>query len=223
VQQFLEFAGKSHEAGPPVAVDAFIRKQFCNLEEDAALPGSSSEAQLFRLELRAGPEFALPRMVLDRLMTNLVDNALEHGAPPVDIATYCEGEGEERHWIIDVRDRGPGIPDDRMAAAMKPFVRLDPARGSAGHCGLGLAIVERLARENGGRCELANDTDGGLRVRITLPMVLPMALPMKGREEVRADGHGHAATNPRSRAKRSNRLTVAHEEAARRTGISAGS
>jgi two-component system, OmpR family, osmolarity sensor histidine kinase EnvZ len=170
VQQFLEFAGETHEAGPPVEVDAFIRKQFCNPEEEEALPGSPSEAQLFRLELRAGPAFALPHTVLDRLMTNLVDNALEHGEPPVDIATYCE----DRRWIIEVRDRGPGIPEDRMAAAMKPFVRLDPARGSAGHCGLGLAIAERLAREQGGRCMLANDPDGGLRVRITLPVALPM-------------------------------------------------
>jgi two-component system osmolarity sensor histidine kinase EnvZ len=162
VQHFLEFAGRSADNGPLVEVDAFVRKQFCNAEDP--------DAPLFALDLRTGPQFALPRTLLDRLMTNLVDNAVEHGEPPVEISTFRD----DRHWIIDVRDHGPGIPEDRMAAAMKPFVRLDPARGSAGHCGLGLAIVARLARDLGGRCELANAPGGGLRVRIALPVILPL-------------------------------------------------
>ncbi len=162
VQHFLEFAGGTADKGPPVEVDAFLRKQFCNAE--------GPDAPLFALDLRTGAQFALPRTLLDRLMTNLVDNAIEHGEPPVEISTFRD----DRHWIIDVRDHGPGIPDDRMAAAMKPFVRLDPARGSAGHCGLGLAIVARLARDLGGRCELANAPAGGLRVRIALPVIPPL-------------------------------------------------
>ncbi len=52
---------------------------------------------------------------------------------------------------------------------MKPFVRLDAARGGEGHCGLGLAIVTRLALDRGGRCDVHNHADGGLRVRIALP------------------------------------------------------
>ena len=99
-------------------------------------------------------------------MTNLVDNALEHGAPPVDIVT-ARTDG---HWVISVRDHGPGIPDDRIAAAMKPFVRLDAARGGEGHCGLGLAIVARLAHDRGGRCHVRNHAQGGLEVRIELPV-----------------------------------------------------
>lgn len=158
VQQFLEFAGGSADPGPPVVVDDFLRRQF-NHGEDASPP-------LFVLDLRAGPQFALPRTLLDRLLMNLVDNAFEHGEPPVEITTLRD----EKHWVIEVRDHGGGIPEDRMAAAMKPFVRLDPARGSAGHCGLGLAIVARLARDCGGQCELGNAPQGGLRVRIALPL-----------------------------------------------------
>jgi two-component system, OmpR family, osmolarity sensor histidine kinase EnvZ len=162
VQHFLEFAGRTADNGPPVEVDAFVRKQFSNAEDP--------DAPLFVLDLHAGAHFAQPRTLLDRLMTNLVDNAVEHGEPPVEISTFRD----DRHWIIDVRDHGPGIPEDRMAAAMKPFVRLDPARASAGHCGLGLAIVARLARDLGGHCELANAPGGGLRVRIALPVILPL-------------------------------------------------
>jgi two-component system osmolarity sensor histidine kinase EnvZ len=53
---------------------------------------------------------------------------------------------------------------------MKPFVRLDPARSGDGHCGLGLAIVARLARDSGGRCEVTNAAGGGLNVRIAIPV-----------------------------------------------------
>jgi two-component system osmolarity sensor histidine kinase EnvZ len=177
VQQFLEFAGQAADSGPPVAVDAFLREQFSDADiSEFADPADAlntadaapAEAPLFILDLRAGPHFALPRTLLDRLVTNLVDNALEHGAPPVEIATARD----DRHWVVSVRDHGPGIPDDRIAAAMKPFVRLDAARGGEGHCGLGLAIVARLAHDRGGRCEVCNHPDGGLCVRIALPIGL---------------------------------------------------
>ncbi|MGF6574551.1 two-component system osmolarity sensor histidine kinase EnvZ [Paraburkholderia sp. GAS333] len=171
VQQFLEFAGQSADAGPPVEVDEFLREQFSSGDAASDSFGDSSDAPLFTLDLRAGSAFALPRTLLDRLVTNLVDNALEHGAPPVDIST----SRNDRHWVISVRDRGPGIPDDRIAAAMKPFVRLDAARGGEGHCGLGLAIVARLAHDRGGRCHVLNHPQGGLDVRIELPVALPLA------------------------------------------------
>lgn len=209
VQQFLEFAGQSADAGPPVEVEEFLREQFssgdasgdavgdavgnvagnvsCDAARDAADdasghasrhasnaapdqpsgdPPGDAEAPLFTLDLRAGPSFRLPRTLLDRLVTNLVDNALEHGAPPVEIGTARN----DRHWVISVRDHGAGIPDDRVAAAMKPFVRLDAARGGEGHCGLGLAIVARLAHDRGGRCLVGNHAQGGLHVRIELPI-----------------------------------------------------
>jgi len=56
---------------------------------------------------------------------------------------------------------------------MRPFARLDPARSGDGHCGLGLAIVERLARKRHGHCEISNGVGGGLSVRIILPVVMP--------------------------------------------------
>ncbi|EDZ99603.1 integral membrane sensor signal transduction histidine kinase [Burkholderia sp. H160] len=170
VQQFLEFAGQSADAGPPVEVDEFLREQFSSGDyaeaAEVAENSDAPESPLFALDLRAGPSFTLPRTLLDRLVTNLVDNALEHGMPPVEISTT----GNDSHWTISVRDHGPGIPDDRIAAAMKPFVRLDAARGGEGHCGLGLAIVARLAHDRGGRCLVRNHAQGGLEVRIELPV-----------------------------------------------------
>ncbi|KXU88001.1 histidine kinase [Caballeronia megalochromosomata] len=157
VQQFLEFAGRSSSDSAKTGVDAFIAEQFASPED--------GDEPLFALSLEAGDAFTLPRTFIDRLMTNLVDNALEHGEPPVEIRTARHG-GD---WLIEVRDHGPGIPDERLDEALRPFVRLDPARSGNGHCGLGLTIVERLAREEQGRCEIGNAEGGGLIVRIVIP------------------------------------------------------
>ncbi|MCU1314768.1 MAG: hypothetical protein JWN63_90 [Candidatus Acidoferrum typicum] len=158
VHQFFVVAGRGPDEEPPVSVETFLREQFSITD--------SADAPLVSVDPKAGPLFTLQRTALDRLVTNLVDNALEHGAPPIEIAT----SRDERNWIISVRDHGAGIPEDRMAAAMKPFVRLGGAYAHNGHYGLGLAIVARLAHERGGRCDVHNHVNGGLCVRIALPL-----------------------------------------------------
>ncbi|WP_320534979.1 ATP-binding protein [Robbsia andropogonis] len=158
VQQFLEFAGSEPADGPEISVDAFIRAQF-------SMPETGEET-LFVQHLRAGPAFTLPRTLIDRLASNLVDNALEHGSAPVELRTRRDGD----HWVFEVRDHGPGIPEDLIEEAGKPFARLDPARSGDGHCGLGLAIVARLARKRRGRYQIENAPDGGLVVSVLLPV-----------------------------------------------------
>ncbi|WP_175108459.1 sensor histidine kinase, partial [Pararobbsia alpina] len=88
-----------------------------------------------------------------------------HGEPPVDIATQRSGTD----WVIEVRDHGAGIASDKISSAVLPFVRLDSSRGGDGHCGLGLAIVNRLVQQHGGDCTIRNSTDGGLVVTLRLP------------------------------------------------------
>ena len=70
--------------------------------------------------------------------------------------------------MLEVLDRGPGIPDGEAERLKQPFTRLDPARSGRGGAGLGLAIVERVARAHGGRLELAPRPGGGLAARLIL-------------------------------------------------------
>lgn len=156
VAQFLEFAGSEPSDGPDVSVERFLAEQFA---------ADGSEEALFVHRFDAGPSFVLPRTLIDRLVTNVVDNALEHGEPPVEMATYAR----DGQWVLEIRDHGKGIPDDRIEEACKPFARLDSARSGDGHCGLGLAIVGRLARKHRGTVEIGNAPGGGLCVRIVLP------------------------------------------------------
>ena len=105
-----------------------------------------------------GPAPEVDRLALLRALCNLIDNALTHGKPPVLLSAIHDGEG----WHISVRDHGPGLPPEELNSARRPFHRLDPARQGHGHCGLGLAIAERVARRHGGELVLTNADGGGL-------------------------------------------------------------
>lgn len=99
-----------------------------------------------------------------RLLDNLIDNALRYGAEPVELEVSAK-DGEAK---LTVRDHGPGIPPQERERALQPFTRLDAARGGGGSCGLGLAIVERIARGHGGKVSLATGEGAGLAVDVTL-------------------------------------------------------
>jgi two-component system osmolarity sensor histidine kinase EnvZ len=103
-------------------------------------------------------------MGVRRAIGNLIDNALRHAGEPVEVVSY--GEGGKA--IVEVRDRGPGVPQGEVERLKRPFTRLDTARGGRGGAGLGLAIVERVARAHGGSLELLARDGGGLVARLTL-------------------------------------------------------
>jgi two-component system OmpR family sensor kinase len=101
---------------------------------------------------------------LDQATGNLVDNALVHGAGPV----VLEVRSHDGEVALHVIDSGPGLPTDFSARALDRFSRAVGARSAHG-AGLGLAIVDLIARGHGGRVELRNRDEGGSDVAIVLP------------------------------------------------------
>jgi|GEM_PF-908935 len=110
---------------------------------------------------------------LMRAIDNLIGNAFAHGGAPVSISGIAANAGKKPTYRIVVRDHGPGIPEARRAEALKPFTRLDAARGASGHCGLGLAVAQSVARLHGGQIELDEAPGGGLAAAIVLPSTAP--------------------------------------------------
>ncbi len=105
---------------------------------------------------------------LRRILDNLIDNALQHGEPPVEIALDVD-DGER--LVLRVRDHGPGIPAERRAHALEAFAQIAPERRTGGNCGLGLAIVRRIVSGCDGQVILADASGGGLEVIVALPIV----------------------------------------------------
>ena len=116
----------------------------------------------------AGPDhLVLPvhGIAMKRALLNLVGNALRFGSE-IEVRL----RSGERNIEIEVADDGPGIPEHLREEAIQPFARLDSARTrDTGGFGLGLSIVDRIARMHGGSLELDRSHLGGLAARLRLP------------------------------------------------------
>jgi signal transduction histidine kinase len=102
---------------------------------------------------------------LERIVANLVDNALEHGGSSVSVRI---GEHE-----IEVSDDGPGIPREHLPHVFERFYKADASRSGSG-TGLGLAIARENALLLGGRLEVASEPGAGCRFTLVLPVAEPL-------------------------------------------------
>jgi signal transduction histidine kinase len=106
--------------------------------------------------------------LVERLVSNLVDNALRYNAPGgrVDVRTeHRSGRG-----VLSVANTGPVVPADRIEQLFEPFQRMGTARTGHGEgLGLGLSIVEAIAEAHGATVATHARPGGGLRVEVTFP------------------------------------------------------
>lgn len=123
-----------------------------------------------------GPDHAVIRAHpedLHRALTNLIDNAVRHGAK-TDVKLTLS----QPRVIIAIEDDGPGIPDARKEAMLQPFVRGDAARGMNEKTGfgLGLSIAHAVIEAHGGSLTLLNREPHGLVAQVVLPQAEPETL-----------------------------------------------
>jgi signal transduction histidine kinase len=105
-------------------------------------------------------------VLLAQALSNLIDNALKY-APvngSIEVAVHKRGDGTAQ---VSVSDNGPGIDDSEKSKVVERFYRGDASRGTPG-VGLGLSLVQAVAKLHGSTLELA-DGNPGLRVAITMP------------------------------------------------------
>ena len=160
IAQFLDYArGDSQEPAVLTDVNALVDTNI------GAMSRPNPTAQITLGEVPASMN--RPRALV-RALVNLLENARKYGSEPIAVETRVE-HGE---ILINVLDRGPGIPEAEFERVKLPFTRLENARTDAGGTGLGLAIVERIARLHEGKLELLTRDGGGLIARLRLPLVL---------------------------------------------------
>ena len=117
------------------------------------------------IDCPAGQYVRVDRDDLDRIISNLIDNATQHGAPPITIHVQSISAGNVE---IRVADQGPGFPDSFLPRAFDRFSRADTARTTGG-TGLGLAIVDTLTQRNHGSVTAHNHPAGGAEITVLLP------------------------------------------------------
>ncbi|MGH8620416.1 MAG: ATP-binding protein [Burkholderiales bacterium] len=160
VGQFLDFARGGPEGAEAAATDTDLDALVARVVERYRAKGEPVSAKPGGV-----PPLPLRALAIERLLTNLINNALRHAKTPVEVETRVDS-GQA---VLSVLDRGPGIPPGDAERMMQPFTRLSTARTDSGS-GLGLAIVERIARMHGGKLELLSRAGGGLEARVLLPL-----------------------------------------------------
>jgi hypothetical protein len=145
---------------PVVALDALARDAVELYLPSAAERGIALRSALGTASVRGDTD------QLFQLLVNLLDNAVKFGAGGEITVSVGEDDGEA---VLQVVDRGPGIPASERARVFDRFQRLETHRGSPG-TGLGLSLVRAIALRHGGQVSLL-DAAPGLRVRVTLPAV----------------------------------------------------
>ena len=107
-----------------------------------------------------------PRL-LERLVANLVDNALKYNVPHGRVAVRTAGSAERA--TLTVTNTGPVIPPSELERLFQPFQRLDPDRTNGDGAGLGLSIVHAIATAHGARLTARAQPEGGLSVEVGFP------------------------------------------------------
>jgi len=158
IASFLEFVRASapaQEAEGPVDIVAVARQAVSRFERSP-----------HELSLRAPASLTLqraPGLLVERLIANLVDNALKHGAVPVVVSLSSKGDAA----LLTVADAGPGLPQVAGLKLTEAFARGDASRGLPG-VGLGLAIAQQIVLRLGGALSFEHDAQGH-RVEVRLP------------------------------------------------------
>lgn len=106
-----------------------------------------------------------PRLLL-RLVRNLMQNALRHGAPPVEARVERAGDKVR----LSVRDHGAGIPHGEGERVFEAFYRPSGRSESAGGWGLGLSLVRQIARHHGASVRYESPADGGAQFIVEFPV-----------------------------------------------------
>ena len=153
----------------------FARGEMPEIEQTVELP-----AMLTRIARDAAPNkkiildfpetpvqfYARPN-ALTSAFTNIIENAARFAKKKLKITEIDSADS----ITVIIEDDGIGIPDDKKALALQPFVRLDESRKeSTGGTGLGLSIAQTAIENHGGEIFLEDSDLGGLKVRVVLPL-----------------------------------------------------
>lgn len=162
IGQFLDYAR-------PTDSTQFVQVDLSSLMQQTAQEISRLQNVHVHAEIDDHASIMANPVDITRVVNNLVENARRYGRKKgdehVDIDLSCRLDGDR--VLLEIADHGDGVPEEEIDRLLRPFTRMDQARGQANGAGLGLAIVDRIVRRHGGKLQLSNRKGGGLLIRIS--------------------------------------------------------
>ena len=111
------------------------------------------------------------RELLYRAIENVVRNSVRYTEGGTQVEIRLRRDSQHRMAVVEISDRGPGIPESELASIFRPFYRVDTARSAqTGGFGVGLAIAERAVKLHNGQIRASNRAGGGATIQISLPL-----------------------------------------------------
>jgi two-component system osmolarity sensor histidine kinase EnvZ len=165
IGQFLDYA-------KPTEASSFINVDLSELLSDTAHEAERLQDVRISTAIDERAHVMGNGTDLKRVINNLIENARRYGKTPgtdvaqINIKCTVKGMHTAKRVIVEVQDHGTGVPEDQIEQLLKPFTRLDAARGQANGAGLGLAIVERVLQRHGAELAVRNRDGGGLLIQI---------------------------------------------------------
>jgi two-component system osmolarity sensor histidine kinase EnvZ len=169
IGQFLDFARPTESA-------TFVPVNLSELLEDCAHAAARLPDVRTTTDIEADIHVMGNSTDLRRVINNVIENARRYGKTPgtdvteIDMALHVKMTGHGRRAVVEINDHGTGVPDDQIEQLLRPFTRLDSARGQANGAGLGLAIVERVITRHNAELTVRNRDGGGLVLQFALPL-----------------------------------------------------
>jgi signal transduction histidine kinase len=163
IEALLTLARSDRGPGPAEAVDLPTA-----VEDAIDMIGQAAAAKQIQIGTALqDAQVTGDRVLLERLVSNLIDNAIKHNVTGGwVVASTRTGSGIAE---LTVSNGGEHIPADQVTGLFEPFRRLSGRTASRAGCGLGLSIVASVANAHGGHAQARARADGGLDVQITLP------------------------------------------------------
>ena len=166
LNQFLDFA-RGFEDEPKIPVNLGILLKDIKTKHKRMGQNFSLKKKNIRTDIPKKLFIDLRPLAFQRCLDNLINNAFFYSKGKV----ILEASLLEESFTISIIDNGPGIPEEQKSKLLKPFERVDEARGNKGGSGLGLTIADRIVKAHDGKLELINRTQGGLDAKITIPII----------------------------------------------------
>ena len=169
IGQFLDYA-------KPTEAASFVPVDLSDLLQDCAREAARMADVRMTADIAPGVHVLGNATDLRRVFNNIVENARRYGktagqdVTQIDICCKSVQRGQGQRALIEMQDHGAGVPEEMIENLLKPFTRLDSARGQANGAGLGLAIVQRVVTRHNAHLVVSNRDGGGLRIRILMPL-----------------------------------------------------
>ena len=145
--------------------EAAVETDLGELIEDV-VTGARRAGGSIDLRIASAPKIPVQATAIRRCLVNLIDNAMRYGN---QVWIACREQGE--WFVIGIDDDGPGVPATDREMVFRPFYRRDrPQGGKPGGIGLGLSIARDVVQSHGGDIHLGDSPEGGLGVRVRLPL-----------------------------------------------------